>query len=103
MSKTHKITRLKKRIAELEKVLSINQQRISFDSTNKRVLHLYAEICVDSEEYHWFHGQKAYKEHIMDCIARTFTDSADFRKCLDIHSSEVDNHVKFSVQLDVLR
>lgn len=86
MSKTHKITQLKKRIAKLEK----QKNRIESPLTNPlhlnvyhyRVTPLVVEHKVSYEEYVRFCKQKAYQDHLSRAIAQAFVDSEDFKSCV---------------------
>lgn len=84
MSKTHKITQLKKRIAKLEE----QKHRIENPLTNPlhlsvyhcRVTPLVVEHKVRYEEYVRYVNQKAYQDHLAREIARAFVDSEDFKR-----------------------
>ena len=83
MSKTHKITQLKKRIAELERKLHCFQHPIinplHINAHQTPVDTLVVEYHVSFEEYHRFHKQKEYQEHLSQSIARAFVDSELFQ------------------------
>lgn len=83
MSKTHKITQLKKRIAELERRKNrienplVNPLRI--DTYPCRVTPLVVEHQVRFEEYQHFSSQREYQEHLSREIAKSFVDSDTFK------------------------
>ena len=83
MSKTHKITQLKKRIAKLEKqktrIESPLQNPLHLNVYHCRVTPLVVEHKVRYEEYLRFGNQKEYQEHLAREIARAFVDSEDFK------------------------
>lgn len=86
MSKTHKITQLKKRIAKLEKqknrIENPLQNPFHLNVYHCRVTPLVVEHKVCYEEYVRYMKHKAYQEHLEREIARAFVDSEDFKSCV---------------------
>lgn len=83
MSKTHKITKLKKRIAELEKKLNRREDPISnplhlnvYRSNN--VVPVVVEHKIRLEEYERFHETKEYQEYLSRVIPGIISDSEVF-------------------------
>lgn len=91
MSKTHKITKLKKRIAQLEKQLNRREILANSFKTERVTAHtVKVERLLLHSDFIRYRDQPEYKQHVIEVLMRDIIKDPTFCRCVRIEG--LDNH-----------